>query len=957
NIVNLLVVDGGRGVPRAERMRVLAPNAVAYVRRGRRWTRTIKPRPKDIDEWTHYLHDAGNNAVARDARVAPPRHMQWLAEPKWSRYHHTLASISSVVSAGGRIFYALDEGPAGSMEVPARWVLVARDAFNGVLLWKRPIPSWAWYRRKFRSGPVQLPRTLVAQGDRVYMPLGLDAPLTALDAATGQTVATYGDAENTEEVILYGDVLFVVTGAPAAEQAVKTARRQSGMEGVFPNTKSILAIHTETRELLWKWTESQPRELMPLTLAVAEQRVFFQAGEGVLCLDRGAGRQRWRSAPPSDQPGAKRGPGWSVATLVAHDGVVLSADGKQVTALSAASGEKLWECPSKPGFKSPVDVFAIGDLVWIGPDFAVGRDLRTGEAKQENIPLSDLWTAGHHHRCYREKATERYLMTGKRGIEFFDLIGGEHSRNNWIRGVCQYGIMPCNGLIYAPAHACGCYMEAKLYGFWALAADSTARSRAPGGRRLERGPAYGAVIQHPGSSIQHPDEWPTFRSDILRSGSTRQAVPTHCEPLWKAQLGGLLSSPVVSGDVVLLTAIDEHRVVALDAGTGRLRWEYTAGGRVDSPPTLYGGLALFGCADGWVYCLRASDGALAWRYRAAPVDRRTVARDQVESLWPVHGSVLVRDGVAYVAAGRSSYLDGGIVLYGLDPRRGRVLCQTTVSSEHPGATDLSAIDGGDLQEKFDQSMTDYKTYNAPDRSDSFSIAGGATTDVLVSDGASIYMRQMRFDRELQRQDKGGRHLLSTSRLLDDSENHRSHWLLGVGDFSRVTVAYSWIANAGGTRKDISLVVPYGLLLAFDDSTVWGVGRTRNFGYRLFADENRPFSTDDPALPDFRPDARESMPRRKWSQELALRPRSLVRAGETLLVAGMPQATERDDPFAAFEGHKGGVLQLVSTTDGTKLAERKLEAPPVWDGIAVSAGRLYMSLANGAVVCLGAEATQ
>ena len=57
-------------------------------------------------------------------------------------------------------------------------------------------------------------------------------------------------------------------------------------------------------------------------------------------------------------------------------------------------------------------------------------------------------------------------MCGHRGIEFLDLAGDNHSRNNWGRGACQYGIMPCNGLVYAPSHACGCYMEAKLYGFW-----------------------------------------------------------------------------------------------------------------------------------------------------------------------------------------------------------------------------------------------------------------------------------------------------------------------------------------------------------------------------------------------------------------------------------------------------------------------------------------------------------
>ena len=103
------------------------------------------------------------------------------------------------------------------------------------------------------------------------------------------------------------------------------------------------------------------------------------------------------------------------------------------------------------------------DLLWLGSEFATGRDPRTGEIKKNSINIEDLWTAGHHHRCYREKATDRYLMTGYRGIEFVDLIADNHWRNNWVRGVCQYGIMPCNGLKYAPSHACGCFMEAKTW--------------------------------------------------------------------------------------------------------------------------------------------------------------------------------------------------------------------------------------------------------------------------------------------------------------------------------------------------------------------------------------------------------------------------------------------------------------------------------------------------------------
>jgi len=52
-------------------------------------------------------------------------------------------------------------------------------------------------------------------------------------------------------------------------------------------------------------------------------------------------------------------------------------------------------------------------------------------------------------------------MGSYRGLEMFDLHGDDHYRNNWVRGTCQYGFMPANGLIYAPPHACACYMQAK----------------------------------------------------------------------------------------------------------------------------------------------------------------------------------------------------------------------------------------------------------------------------------------------------------------------------------------------------------------------------------------------------------------------------------------------------------------------------------------------------------------
>jgi len=181
NLANLIVVSAPASVARDEILRALAPGGTAVFLDAagseEKASRIVKPRPDDIDEWTHYLHGPDNNAVARDRVVGAPRRMQWVADPRWTRHHNTLNSISSVVTANGRLFYIVDEASPANMNLPGRWSIVARGAFNGVMLWKKPLDSWALHGQRFRSGPPQLPRLLVASGGRLYVPLGLgEAP-------------------------------------------------------------------------------------------------------------------------------------------------------------------------------------------------------------------------------------------------------------------------------------------------------------------------------------------------------------------------------------------------------------------------------------------------------------------------------------------------------------------------------------------------------------------------------------------------------------------------------------------------------------------------------------------------------------------------------------------------------------------------------------------------------------
>jgi len=91
----------------------------------------------------------------------------------------------------------------------------------------------------------------------------------------------------------------------------------------------------------------------------------------------------------------------------------------------------------------------------------------------------------------------------------------------------------------------------------------------------------------------------------------------------------------------------------------------------------------------------------------------------------------------------------------------------------------------------------------------------------------------------------------------------------------------------------------------------------------------------------------------WTQWLGVRIRAMVKAGDTIFVAGPPDVFEQTDPYAAFEARKGAKLVSVSAKDGKKLSETPLEYPPVFDGMIAADGRLFASLRDGSVVCLSA----
>jgi hypothetical protein len=231
--------------------------------------------------------------------------------------------------------------------------------------------------------------------------------------------------------------------------------------------------------------------------------------------------------------------------------------------------------------------------------------------------------------------------------------------------------------------------------------------------------------------------------------------------------------------------------------------------------------------DGYVYCLRASDGAMIWRFLAATDNRRHVAQEQIESVWPVHGSVLVEDGIVSACAGRSVFLDGGLRFVRLDAATGKKIAETVYDEKDPDT-------GKNLQDRI-------KTLQMP----------VGLNDILSSDGKFIYLRSQKIDPNGIRVDIGpvsgnaieqgaaqkgeGAHIFAPMGFLDDTWFHRSYWVYGKS-----------FAGGHNGYYQAGKYTPTGRLLVFDDKEVFAFGRqpqyfkwTTTMAYQLTATSKEP----------------------------------------------------------------------------------------------------------------------
>ncbi len=235
------------------------------------------------------------------------------------------------------------------------------------------------------------------------------------------------------------------------------------------------------------------------------------------------------------------------------------------------------------------------------------------------------------------------------------------------------------------------------------ATRATKKTRLPCGRIVTA--AVAAIVTLGPLVSVCGEDWPTYRHDAARSGRTSESLqlpltqrwvyePLHPPaPAWAPPqpkpIEGILELPrmrfddafhvAIAGDapsglfkgLAFFGSSADHTVRALDLTTGHERWSLTTGGPVRLAPTVWKSKVYFGSDDGCAYCVEAASGRVVWKLRAAPADDRLLGSGRMISRWPIRTGVLIRDGIAYFAAG--IFPGEGLYLYAVRAEDGAVV--------------------------------------------------------------------------------------------------------------------------------------------------------------------------------------------------------------------------------------------------------------------------------------------
>ncbi len=672
----VLVAAGAAGVPRAEVLRVLRPGGIALMDN----KQLVKPFPDGADDWSHHYHGPDNNPQSRDRLARAPFLTQFIAEPRYG------PAPQAAVSSAGRLFMAFGHVAWHQREEDPMDTLIAMNAFNGTLLWKRKLPAGIMVDR---STMIATPKTLYLSDDK---------SCKLIDAATGRVTgeitlpAKLADGTFWKWMAVEDGTLYALVGQKEdPDQQARWRRRGhgwpwTGISKGYNQQKykwgfggTLVAIDPEKNKVLWHHSQDTPIDSRGLCMSGG--RIFISHfGSYLAALDAKTGKGIWRRTAEKDaglfkaigpyRPGHGYVGGWKSTVYLKCTDKALYFIGPQVnhlTAVSAAEGKLMWTYAQKD-----LHVVIRDDgLYTIGPEKSRGSTNKLD-------PLTGKVLARYavtRRACTRSTGgPDGIFFRASGGSVRLDLAAGKPQWISPMRPSCLVGVMIANGLAYWLPWTCDCNLQ--MFGVISCgpAGDFKFDQKAAP-QRLEKGPGGTAKVAEFKAS---PSDWPEYRANNKRSAVTSAVIGKKVNRLWQVALrgGDRITAPVAAGGLVFLSGSDGV-VRALDAADGKVRWTAYTGGAVLYPPAVAGGRAFVGSADGWAYAFEAATGKLLWRFRAAPLQRKIPVYGSLQSTWPVATGMAVRDGVVYFAAGMNNF--DGTHVYALDAADGRIKWQNNTS--------------------------------------------------------------------------------------------------------------------------------------------------------------------------------------------------------------------------------------------------------------------------------------
>jgi hypothetical protein len=203
------------------------------------------------------------------------------------------------------------------------------------------------------------------------------------------------------------------------------------------------------------------------------------------------------------------------------------------------------------------------------------------------------------------------------------------------------------------------------------------------------------------------------------------------------------------------------------------------------------------------------------------------------------------------------------------------------------------------------------------------------------------------------------HIYAVNGYLNDTWFHRSFW----------TYASSYKGGAGGFGSTGN-THHSGRIMASDDSHLYSFGRDKYgwgsaFTYQLYkASLQLDTSASVPAKKKGEKNSKKTPRPRKskrtWTVDIPILARSIIKAGDRLLVAGpeklydeneimlrLPDPTVQNQIAAqARQWDTKSDLLVIDTADGNVFKKVSFDFAPVWDGMAVAEQSLFISGTDG-----------